>query len=183
MKKDVNKQLQNGDKTVKNGQKIEKKTDKTLVIAIGICILVVIFIVGIITIPEPLSAQIQLERTESFVEGNPDLIVLINSTSETVGILNDKEVVLKEEEADTFVGLFYDVLKNVKYSDTESINVGVWKRKIVLYSATEEVAFYADRNGVYIENNGKLIEYTVRKEGQKSFDTLLSLMENYLNEE
>lgn len=183
MKKDINKELQNSDKMEKNRQKREKKTDKTLMIAIGICVFVVIFIVGIITIPEPLSAWIHLERTESFVEDNPELLVLINSTSETVGILNDREVVLKDDKADDFVNVLSDVLKNTKYSDTESVYVGIWKRKIVLYSVTDEIALYADKNGIYIENNGRLIEYSVREEGRKSLDSLLSLMEDHLNEE
>ncbi len=197
MENNVNKPLPNSDKTVKNGKKIpeneqknspkkgekrEKKVDKVLVISIILCVAVALFVIGILTIPEPITAAVQLDKTEKFIKSSDEFTVVINAPMESVGILNDKEAVLRDKEADAFVENLETVLKNVKYSDTENVSTGVWKTKIVLYNATDESRIYVDADNVYIENNGKLISYKVTDEAKTAYSELYSNIEKLLNE-
>ena len=176
MKKDVKKEPQ-------NCQKIRKKIDKKFVFAIGICVFIALFVVGTVTIPEPATAAFKLREAKNFIAENTELTVVINSASETVGILNDREAVLKDGEADDFVKRLLFVLKNVEYSDTRNVNIGVWKTKIVLYSPTDEFTLYSDNEGVYIEHKGRLIEYSITDKGQGEYKKLLSDVEEQLNKQ
>ena len=67
MKKHISKLLQNDDKIVKNNEKKRKKIDKTLIISVSIPIVIALFVVLFITIPDPLRAALQLKRIDGFV--------------------------------------------------------------------------------------------------------------------
>lgn len=189
MENNVNKPLQNSDKTVKNSKKIPennrknnpKKADKGLIIGIVLCISIVIFIIGILTLPEPVIAAIQLNKTENFIADSDNFTVVINAPMESTGILNDKEAVIRDDDANAFVEKLTFVLENVKYCDTKNVNTGIWKTKIVLYNATDEIRIYTDPDRVYIENNGKLISYSIGEKASSTYSQLYSDIEGLLN--
>lgn len=187
MENNVNKPLPNNDKTVKNDKKTSrkepKKVDKGLIIGIILCVSVVLFVIGIITLPEPITAAVQLDRTEKFIADSNEFTVVINAPMESTGILNDKEAIIRDANANAFVEKVTLVLENVKYNDTEKVNTGVWKIKIVLYNATEERKIYVDEDHVYIENNGKLISYRITDEAKPTYSELYSDIEKLLNEQ
>ena len=90
MKKDVSKVLQSDDKTVKNGKKTPKKIDKTFVFFVSIPVVLIVLIVLFLTIPDPIRAATQLKNVERFMDEENISTVVINSASETTGLLNDK---------------------------------------------------------------------------------------------
>ena len=181
MKKDVNKQLPNGDKTVKTEQKTRKKVDKIFVISVSIPVILALLIVLFITIPDPLRAAIQLKRAESFIEKQSISAVVITAPSETSGLLNGKEAILRDQDAESFSRSLGYVLENVKYSDTDTVNIGIWKIKIVMYNTTDKYELYIDDEGVYIENKGRLICYDFGDRETQPRERLLSDIQKYLN--
>lgn len=180
MKKAVNKRLQSNDKSVKTGKKTPKKMDKTLVISVSIVAVLALLIVLIITLSGPARAAIQLGRTERFIEKGEISAVVINSAFETEGLLNDKEAVLRDGEAESLVERLAFVLDNVKYSDNNKVNTGVWKTKLVLYNSIDKLELYIDPDGIYIENKGRLICYEVEDGGSSEHKALFSDIEGYL---
>ena len=93
---------------------------------------------------------------------------------ESSGILADAEKVLSKKEASDFAERFSNILKNVKYSDTEAINTGIWKIKAVFYNSTDEMRIYVDEARIYLERNGKLITYDVPDSVKNDYDALYS---------
>ena len=106
--------------------------------------------------------------------------MVINSASETEGLLGDKEVILRDSDAEELSIRISQLLKNAKYLNTDKVNIGIWKTKIVMYNSTEQLELYVDNNGVYLENKGKLICYDFDGEWEKGYDTLLSDIEKLL---
>ena len=161
-------------------KKEKKRLDKSIVIAIVLCVSLVVGIVGFVALPEPITAAVQLKNVKKFIASSSDVVVVINAPMEMEGILNDKEAVMRDDDALNFVRNISDVLKNVKYSDTKKQNIGIWKTKIVIYNPTDEIALYMDEEGVYIENKGKLIKYTVSNEATQQYNELYSEIETKL---
>ena len=155
-------------------KKEKKRLDKSIVIAIVLCVSLVVGIVGFVALPEPITAAVQLKNVKKFIASSSDVVVVINAPMEMEGILNDKEAVMRDDDALNFVRNIYDVLKNVKYSDTKKQSIGIWKTKIVIYNPTDEIALYMDEEGVYIENKGKLIKYAVSNEATQQYNELYS---------
>ena len=180
MKKDITNRLQTDDKFVKKTEKTPRKIDKTFVILVAIALLIAIFVVLFVTFIEPVRAAMKLSAAENFFEGENVSVVVINSAAKTEGLLGDKEMILRDAEANIFADRIYRLLNNVKYSDTNTVNIGVWKTKIVLYNSTEQLELYVDNDGIYLENRGKLICYNFDGEGNSEYSSLLSDIEKLL---
>ncbi len=163
-------------------RKNKKKTDKVLIIAICLCVAISLATVGIIVLPEPIIAAIELDRSTDFVENSADIKIVLNSPTESGGILADAEAVLEKERAEAFSERLINILKNVKYSKTDKINTGVWKTKIVIYNTTDEQRLYIDSKGVYIENGQRLIGYKIPEKLRPEFDSLYSEIEASLKQ-
>ena len=159
----------------------KKKIDKSLVIAIALCVAVTLGVVGFIFLPEPITAAVKLNGAEKFIANSSEYTVVLNAPMELGGILNDSEAVIRDDDASNFVEKLSLVLENVKYSDTTKIETGVWKTKIVIYNTTDETVLYIDTDGIYIENNGKLIKYRVTKDAKTAFDELYTEINSSLN--
>ena len=86
---------------------------------------------------------------------------------------------LRGEEAEDFAERLRLVLNNVKYNNTETVNIGVWKTKIVLYNSTDTLELYIDGEGIYIENKGRLIRYGFDGGSDSCHQELLSEIEKY----
>ncbi|MBQ8850397.1 MAG: hypothetical protein IJ011_08720 [Clostridia bacterium] len=159
----------------------KKKVDKGLVIAIVLCVAVALGVVGFIFLPEPIAAAVKLNSAEKFIANSSEYTVVLNAPMELGGILNDSEAVMRDADASDFVEKLSFVLENVKYSDTTKAETGVWKTKIVIYNTTDETVLYIDADGIYIENNGKLIKYRVTKDAKTAFDELYTEINSSLN--
>jgi len=157
-----------------NKQNRKRKADKTYVIAICLCVVLALAIVGAIVLPEPITAAVNLGRSKDFLSDEPIIKAVINAPMQSTGILADSEKVLSDNDAQGVSDRLYDVLKNVKYSSMEPTGFGVWKIKIVTYNLTEESRVYLDENAVYIENNKRLIKYSVSQEYAEAYAAFYS---------
>ena len=166
---------------ITENKKTARRVDKTLVIAISVCVAIALLVIGILVIPERFEAVKQMNDIKKFVTDTENLTVVINASQEYTGIMNDKEEILRDADAKTFVAKISDVLKNVEYSDTTKISTGVWKTKIVLYNDNSDRIIYIDNENIYIENNGRLIAYTVKESGKENFSALLDMINKGLN--
>ena len=154
-------------------KKEAKKVDKKFVVAIVLCVTIVLGVIGIAFLPEPITAAVKLNELKKFVTSSTDeVIIVVNSPTETEGILNNKETVIRENDALELVEKISLVLENIKYSNTEGADIGVWKTKITIYNATDKMDIYIDTDGIYIENKGKIIKYTVSDKGYNEYDKL-----------
>ena len=185
MKNNVEKQQQNDNKNLekqlKNEKKSSKKIDKTLVISISICVAIALLVVGIVTLPEPITAAINLGKTRDFLANVEEPTVLLNDAGEYTGLLETKEAVLEDKEAETLVRQLLLVLENAKYSDTIGASYGVWKTKIVVYNTTDKADVYIDGDGIYILHNDRLIKYKITESGAEKHKALLSSINERLD--
>ena len=150
----------------------KKRVDKTLVTAICLCVGLVLFVIGVIVLPEPMIGAAQLSQSIDYIEDSTDVKVVLNSPKQSGGILADAEHIMDEEASEVFVERLCNILKNVKYSDMEKIDTGIWKTKIVIYNTTDELRVYVDSEGVYLEKNGSLIEYRIPENVRADYDAL-----------
>ena len=169
MKKDVNKSLQEGSKKPKG-------IDKTLVVAISICVAIALLVVGIVTLPEPITAAKRLKDAKSFLAAVEEPAVLLNSAGEYTGLLETKEALLEDDSAEDFVSYLSVVLENAKYSSTSGAAYGVWKTKIVVYNSTDKLDVYIDSEGIYILHNERLIEYRIAESGAEEHKAILEII-------
>ena len=169
MKNDVKKELQEGSKK-------PKRIDKTLVIAISICVAIVLLVVGIVTLPEPITAAKRLKDAKSFLTAVDEPTVLLNSAGEYTGLLETKEALLEDDSAEDFVSRLSVVLENAKYSSTSGAAYGVWKTKIVVYNSIDKIDVYIDSEGVYVLHNERLIEYKIAEGGAEEHKAILEII-------
>ena len=154
-------------------KKEKKRMDRVLLVSIILCVSLALGIVGFVFLPEPITASVKLRGVKKFIANSSDVVVVLNAPLEMEGILNDKEAVLRENDAKIFIEKLSSVLENVKYYDTKSAEFGIWKTKIVIYNTTDECVIYIDNDGVYIENKGKIIQYKMDDDAKSEYDALI----------
>ena len=77
----------------------KKKVDKTLVTAICLCVGLVLFVIGVIVLPEPIIGAVQLSQGIEYIEESTDIRVVLNSPKQSGGILADAEHIMDEPKA------------------------------------------------------------------------------------
>ena len=150
------------------------KRDRVILITVIISAVLVIGIVLAVVLPDPISANMKLREAKEFLENPEDIIALeINDQMQRGDDLYDTAFsILRDGEAVEFSKNLKELLNNIKYSETTSVGIGIWKTRIELNNATDEFTLYVDDEGVYIQNGNKLIRYTVKKSGKEIFGSL-----------
>ncbi len=158
---------------LKDQRKNEKKrVDKSLVIAICLCVGLALAVIGAIVLPEPIIGAVELSRSRDFIENTTEVKIVLNSPKQSGGILADAEYIMDEEASRSFTDRLFIILKNVKYSSIEKADTGIWKTKIVIYNTTHELRVYVDAESIYLEKNGSLIEYRIPDNMRADYDAL-----------
>ncbi len=166
----------------KSNKKEVKRMDKSLVITVSLCLAVVVFIIGAIVIPEPVIAAIELNKAREFIEGSDGITVVINAPMESGGLLTDAESVLDESRSKAFSDSLLNILKNVKYTNTNKVNNGIWKTNIVIYNTTDKLCVYIDENGIYLEKGQSVIAYAISENVRSEYDALYNEVLNLLKQ-
>lgn len=168
MKKEVKKNIK------KEKTKEKKGPDKVIVTTVILCVALVVGIILLIVLPEPIAAAENLNKAREFLASEEKIfavgIIAVSERSEDY--VTSPSAVLYDEDAESFSNDVKKLLKNVKYSDTTTVKLGVWKTKIELNNETDRFTFFVDKEGVYIQDGNKLIHYTVNDKGRADFDAL-----------
>ena len=161
----------------------KKKTDKALVITVICCVAVVLIVVLTVLLYKPIVSEIEKGHIEKFItESNMEMVVIEDPLALGEDVASSARVVLENDEANAFSDRLLLVLKNTKYSHSTSLNVGIWKTNIKLYNGNTTKDVYIDEDGIYIEINGNLVAFEVKKNTKDQFNDMLAEIEAALKQ-
>ena len=146
-------------------------------------IILVVGLIAFIVLPNPILAWKELKGTREFLESESGYTVTINDPMSTEEIFVDSEAILRGEEADELIRQLKIVLKNIKYKETNTENIGIWKLKIVVNNANGEAKIYVDENTIFLANGNRLIEYSINENDKAIYDSFYDSVKKILSNE
>ena len=150
----------------KNKTKEKRRVDKGIVWVTVISVLVLVGAVLAIVLPDRINAAIKLREYTEFIENLGDdkpIVVISSPLDEGDAILSSAEKRLEGDEAKSFIEKLKTMTENVKYSDTNTAEYGIWETKIVIYSTNDKITAYISENGFYLTDNTRKITYVSAK--------------------
>ena len=155
--------------------KNNKKTDKAFVAIISIVAGIAVFVVLAIVLWDPIVALVELKNVEKFNTEN-DIISVVYTEPLVSGdqAFSNKQIVLSDSDADEISLDVELLLKNVKYSKTNTDIVVEWNKNIVLYSDTDTRTIYLGEQSIYMRKGKAVIQYTVDDDHIDAYNELLS---------
>lgn len=150
--------------------KEEKKKDRGLLLAAGICVIVCLAVLGVLLLGDPILGQWERGRAISVLSAQEDTrVVLADPTTFGQELFSGAQVVLEEPEGEQIREALKTFLKESRFQRREAEVTGTWLPSVTVYTREEMTRVFLGEDALYLEKDGKRSVFEIPREQRASY--------------